>query len=620
MNSNGNARLWRLAIDFGTSNTTAAVQAFGEEPKILRLGTNADSMPSCVALYQGEFVCGVAAMNLAGIAPDCVELTPKRRLGEQSLWLAGRSLDPVLVAGALFHHILQVALREMGQTPPQQVLLTHPEAWGVYMCQRLCDAAARGGIDPRTVVLMSEPVAAAWHFAASGDVPAGANIAVLDFGGGTCDAAVLHYAPGTKEQAFEVVAARGLDPLGGQDFDARLQDWVLGQAVQTGHAELVAKLRDEANSGARATFREQVREVKHALSYSSQAPGVLRVGGDEWIFTVTRNDFEQMLAGPLEQAGRLATDVVAAGAGGPAGLHVIYLSGGSSLIPAVQMKINDVLPQKVATLGDPKTITILGAMRAPVPRIENPPISTPSPETRPPESPPPPPPPPANPTSKPKNGFRVPLLIAGSVVVLALASLGFSALLGSDPGSTSGSSRTPIPPSTSAIVSPPTTPPTTPTEQERLCGAHVLNDLSDAECEVLNGGVSELVDATTCEPGEWGEGSQTAVLACQGNMNIPERSASKVFMVAYPNLPSMRTSEQTLIDDHGLTEGFPDKPKLHHSWVTEGEATSLAKGNIMTWVESETTMWLWTDWQSHILYWVETPASPSQVYAWWRVP
>lgn len=129
----------------------------------------------------------------------------------------------------------------------------------------------------------------------------------------------------------------------------------------------------------------------------------------------------------------------------------------------------------------------------------------------------------------------------------------------------------------------------------------------------MNGDVSELVDATTCEPGEWGEGSQTAVLACQGNKNIPERSASKVFMVAYPNLPSMRTSEQTLIDDHGLTEGFPDKPKLHHSWVTEGEATSLAKGNIMTWVESETTMWLWTDWQSHILYWVETPASPSQV-------
>ena len=127
---------------------------------------------------------------------------------------------------------------------------------------------------------------------------------MLDFGGGTCDAAVLHYAPGTAKQPFKVVAARGLDPLGGQDFDARLQDWVLEQAARTGHADLVSRLGEDVASGARATFRDQIREVKHALSYTSQAPGVLRVGGAEWIFTVTRSDFEQLLTDSLErQAG-----------------------------------------------------------------------------------------------------------------------------------------------------------------------------------------------------------------------------------------------------------------------------------------------------------------------------
>src|SRR5690606_18332577 len=122
----------------------------------------------------------------------------------------------VLVAHLLRAVVARVAEREGGG--PDGVALTHPANWGAYKLDFFRQAIDRAGLGDVPVTLLSEPEAAALHYAASERVPPGAVVAVYDLGGGTFDAAVLRR---RDEHGFEMVGRpEGIERLGGVDFDA----------------------------------------------------------------------------------------------------------------------------------------------------------------------------------------------------------------------------------------------------------------------------------------------------------------------------------------------------------------------------------------------------------------
>ena len=358
---------WRLAIDFGTSNTAAAVAPVAGSVRVLRLGTRSDAIPSCVAAYNNEILTGDAALQIAAIYPAAFEPTPKRRLGEEAVVLGDSVFDPVdLVAGVLAF-VLGQAIRFVGGGFPSEVVLTHPEPWDEYLKGRLTAAAVAAGIPEQNLVLMAEPVAAGWHYAASADVGVGAHVAVLDFGGGTCDAAVLELAETADGQVFHVVASAGVDPLGGHDFDAQLEEWVYAQLAAEGKTELLQSLSSGRSSADKTVLRDQVREAKHALSFHGAAPIGVRSGGHEWVCTVTRDEFEQLIDSQLHRAVDLVQRVIRESLPSAQQLHRVYLTGGSSHIPALQARLEEILPMKLGLMGDPKEITSVGALQAPEP-------------------------------------------------------------------------------------------------------------------------------------------------------------------------------------------------------------------------------------------------------------
>ena len=356
---------WRLAIDFGTSNSAAAVAQDEGRPHALRLGARSDAIPSCVAAYNGEILTGDAALQISGIYPAAFEPTPKRRLGEEAVVLGGVICDPVDLVAAVLEFILGQATRFVGGGSPAQVVLTHPEAWDEYLKARLRAAALKAGIPEESIVLMPEPVAAGWHYAAGSDVDPGTHVAVLDFGGGTCDAAVLELAQTPDGPAFHVVAADGIDPLGGHDFDAQLENWVYSQLAAEGKDELLDGLKSEHSGADRAHLRDQIREAKHALSFHASAPIGVRSGQHEWVCTVTRAEFEQLIEPQLSRAVELVQQVIREALPSAEQLRKVYLTGGSSHIPALQARLSEILPMKLGLMGDPKQVTSIGALEAP---------------------------------------------------------------------------------------------------------------------------------------------------------------------------------------------------------------------------------------------------------------
>jgi molecular chaperone DnaK (HSP70) len=91
--------MWTLAIDFGTSNTAAAMSVDGEITS-LELGGER-RLPSVVLLDEGgNLVVGQEAVNQAVLHPDRVERAPKRRLGKGSTLLLGGQAVPITEAVA----------------------------------------------------------------------------------------------------------------------------------------------------------------------------------------------------------------------------------------------------------------------------------------------------------------------------------------------------------------------------------------------------------------------------------------------------------------------------------------------------------------------------------------
>lgn len=592
---------WRLAIDFGTSNSAAAVAQENDGPHALRLGARSDAIPSCVAAYNGEILTGDAALQTSGIYPAAFEPTPKRRLGEEAVVLGSDICDPVDLVAAVLGFIVGQAIRFVGGGSPAQVVLTHPEAWDEYMKGRLRAAAVKAGIPEESIVLMPEPVAAGWHYAAGSDVGSGTHVAVLDFGGGTCDAAVLELAQTPDGPAFHVVAADGIDPLGGHDFDAQLETWVYSQLAAEGKDELLDGLKSEHSGADRAHLRDQIREAKHALSFHASAPIGVRSGQHEWVCTVTRAEFEQLIEPQLSRAVDLVQQVIQEALPSAEQLRKVYLTGGSSHIPALQAKLSEILPMKLGLMGDPKQVTSIGALEAPraARRIADsnvPGLQAKAPAREPADK---------QAASRGNRGSRSGMLVAGGVAAsVALIAAAFALAPGGTPRAPSSTS-----PSSSSSAGPTGT-------VARQCGGKERPDLREGECNLLTR-VSSLkrVAPDSCVPNKDLAGASAGlVCAPPANSNFSSSERPELSVYAYESAQALNTSFDGLIKRFNASEDSATKPpgweRWPHAQAPRGRILSASEDgtNYLIWTEDEPLMEIWA---------VSKEADIAKLYAWW---
>ena len=353
---------WTLAVDFGTTNTSATVAVDGGPPQRVRLSSSGDAMPSAVLVDDSGIRVGSSALHARRVRPEGFVEAPKTLLGSESTHVAGSDHAVADLVGQVFAHVTRAAVRVAGHDRPDRVVLTHPQDWAARRRDALVAAWDASGMETSSLMLVSEPVAAASWLVSRPQVrlTPGARIAVVDYGGGTCDVSVLEWTddPG---RPWRELGSAGAPRVGGMAVDQSLLSWVREALHRRGKGGLEAALAAPENIAALRTLLDEVRQAKEVLSEVDHADIPIAVAGESTWVSITADEFEAVVAGEIAKVRGLTERALEAAELAGTDLDTLFLTGGSSLMRPVHAAMSEVLGQRPATLEDPKLVVALGA-------------------------------------------------------------------------------------------------------------------------------------------------------------------------------------------------------------------------------------------------------------------
>lgn len=342
-----------LGIDLGTTYTSAALVRDGRAETV-PLGNRAPVIPSVVFLRDDEQVLTGEAANRRGVTePGRVAREFKRRLGDPTPIIVGGSpYSADALMAKLLRWVVDIVTEQQGGAP-DAIVVSHPANWGPYKTDLLDQAITRAGLEG--VFTITEPEAAAFHYASQERVDQGAIIAVFDLGGGTFDAAVLR----KNEDAFEVLGEpQGIERLGGVDFDEAVFQFVLA-ALGDAIGELDPD--DSSTLAAVARLRQECVDAKEALSSDTEVSIPVLLPNLQTEVRLTRAEFEGLVRPALGDAITALERALRSAGVDAGGVTTVLLVGGSSRIPLVAQMVGSAIGRPVAADAHPKHGVALGA-------------------------------------------------------------------------------------------------------------------------------------------------------------------------------------------------------------------------------------------------------------------
>jgi actin-like ATPase involved in cell morphogenesis len=342
-----------LGVDLGTTFTAAAVARDGRV-EMATLGDHTDAVPSVVLVRDdGTVLTGGAAERRATAEPDRFARAVKRRFGDPMPVILGGAPYPAtqLIAYQLRDVVDRISEREGGR--PDSVTLTHPANWGPYKLELFAQVPVLAGLGE--VNMLTEPEAAAAHYARNDRLEPGALIAVYDLGGGTFDATVLR----TTEHGFEILGRpEGIEGLGGVDFDEAVFTHV-DQALDGAVSRLDPA--DPRATSAVIRLRNECVTAKEALSADTETSIPVLLPDLQTEVRLTRGEFERMIRPAIGATIASLRRALQSAEVDPAQLHTVLLVGGSSRIPMVAHLVSAELGCPTSVDAHPKHAIALGA-------------------------------------------------------------------------------------------------------------------------------------------------------------------------------------------------------------------------------------------------------------------
>ena len=240
-----------IGIDLGTTNSCVAVMD-GNQVKILENAEGARTTPSIVAYMEdGETLVGAPAKRQAVTNPTNTLYAVKRLIGRKfsedavqkdihlmpykivkadngDAWVEAQNkkLAPSQVAADVLRKMKKTAEDFLGEEVTEAVI-TVPAYFNDSQRQATKDAGRIAGLDVKRII--NEPTAAALAFGMDKMEKGDRKIAVYDLGGGTFDISIIEIADVDGEKQFEVLSTNGDTFLGGEDFDQRIIEYVIGE-------------------------------------------------------------------------------------------------------------------------------------------------------------------------------------------------------------------------------------------------------------------------------------------------------------------------------------------------------------------------------------------------------
>ncbi|HEX4248137.1 MAG TPA: Hsp70 family protein [Pseudonocardia sp.] len=344
---------YSLGVDLGTTFVAAAISRHAQ-PEMVNLGDHSMVTPSVVYLREdGVVVTSDTANRRATSEPDRAARGFKRRLGDPTpVMLGGQPHTVVDLLAALLRDVL-ASVTEIEGAPPEHVVLTHPANWGPFRRGLFEEVPLQVGLPNARI--MTEPEAAAAHYAATRRLADGQIIAVYDLGGGTFDVTVVRKRP----DGIEILGVpEGIERLGGIDFDDAVLshvDYACGGAL----SELDP--RDPEVAVALNRLRQDCVLAKETLSVDTEVTVPVWLPGRHLEVQLTRSEFEDLIRAQIESTVGALSRTLRSAQVEPAELTAVLLVGGSSRIPLVGRMVSEELGRPTVLDTHPKYAVALGA-------------------------------------------------------------------------------------------------------------------------------------------------------------------------------------------------------------------------------------------------------------------
>ena len=342
-----------IGIDLGTTNSCVAVLE-GGEPKVITNAEGNRTTPSVVAFKGDEELVGEVAKRQAVTNVKNTISSIKRKMGtSEKVEAGGKKWTPEEISAKILAKLKKDAESYLGEKVTKAVI-TVPAYFNDAERQATKNAGKIAGLEVERII--NEPTAAALAYGLDKQDKL-QTILVYDLGGVTFDVSILELGDGV----FEVKATSGNNRLGGDDFDARVTDYLVSEFKKEQGIDLskdtmaMQRIKDAAEKAKKDLSSMTTTQISLPfIAQNSEGPVHLDM-------TLTKAKFEDLcrdlfdstlepVRKALKDANMTAKDI-----------NKVILVGGSSRIPYIQELVKKELGQEPNKSVNPDEVVAMGA-------------------------------------------------------------------------------------------------------------------------------------------------------------------------------------------------------------------------------------------------------------------
>lgn len=365
-----------IGIDLGTTNSCVAVME-GNESIVIQNEEGARTTPSMVAFTDKEDrLVGQTAKNQMVTNPENTIYSIKRFMGRRfgevneemtmipykvekgpndvvQVNIKGKHYSPPEISATILQKMKKTAEDYLGETV-SEAIVTVPAYFNDAQRQATKDAGKIAGLDVKRII--NEPTAAALAYGI-GKHDKEEKIAVYDLGGGTFDISILDLGDGV----FEVRSTNGDTHLGGDNFDQKIIDWLVGEFKKDQGIDLskdrmaLQRLKEAAEKAKKELSGTQSTDINLPfITADSSGPKHLQ-------YNLNRAKFEQMTADLVERTKKPCIQALEDAGYSASDIDEVILVGGSTRIPAVQETVKQLFGKDPHRGVNPDEVVAMGA-------------------------------------------------------------------------------------------------------------------------------------------------------------------------------------------------------------------------------------------------------------------
>ena len=370
-----------IGIDLGTTNSCVAVME-GGKPKVIENSEGARTTPSVVAFTkENERLIGQPAKRQAVTNPDNTIFAVKRLIGRRfddpvtkkdtelvpykitrgpngDAWVnaGGKDYSPSQISAFILQKMKETAEAYLGETVTQAVI-TVPAYFNDAQRQATKDAGQIAGLEVLRII--NEPTAAALAYGL--EKQDGKTIAVYDLGGGTFDISILEIGDGV----FEVKSTNGDTFLGGEDFDAKIVDYLADRFKQKEGIDLrtdrlaLQRLKEAAEKAKIELSSAATTEINQPFITARMEGGTTTPL--HLVETITRADLEKLVADLIDRTLEPCRKALKDAGVDAKDIADVVLVGGMTRMPRVREVVKEFFGKDPHTGVNPDEVVAMGA-------------------------------------------------------------------------------------------------------------------------------------------------------------------------------------------------------------------------------------------------------------------